>query len=86
MSTPDTPAEAAAAGDQHSAVTYNARLGLVLFVIYLIIYGVFVALCTFALDTMGRPMLGMNVAVCYGFGLIVTAFVLAAIYLFLCRR
>lgn len=69
-----------------STVSYNARLGLMLFGVYFVIYAVFVVLCTFALPTMGKEMLGMNVAVCYGFALILMAFLLAAVYLFLCKR
>jgi uncharacterized membrane protein (DUF485 family) len=63
----------------------NARLGLVLFAIYLAAYGGFMGLCTFALPTMAEAPWGVNWAVLYGFGLIVGAFVLAMIYMALCR-
>jgi len=66
--------------------SHNARLGLVLFVIYLLFYGGFVGLATFAPNAMGRPALaGVNLAVVYGFGLIVAALVLAVVYMLLCR-
>lgn len=63
-----------------------ARLGLILFAVYLILYGLFVLLAAFAPDVMERlPAGGINLAVWYGLGLIVAAFVLALIYGFLCR-
>jgi len=61
--------------------THNARVGLVLFVIYLILYGGFVFLNAFAAETMEiTPLAGVNLAILYGFGLIVVALVLACIY------
>jgi uncharacterized membrane protein (DUF485 family) len=69
------------------AARYNARLGIVLFIFYLIIYAVFVALSAFSPQTMAQPFIGrVNLAVVYGFGLIVLAFVMAILYLVLCRR
>ena len=65
---------------------HNARLGLVLFTLYLLLYGGFVGLATFAPSAMARPALaGVNLAVVYGFGLIVAALVLALVYMLLCR-
>lgn len=64
----------------------TARVGLVLFTVYLVVYGAFVLLCAFALKSMGTRVLGINVAVVYGFGLILFPFVLAALYLFLTRN
>jgi uncharacterized membrane protein (DUF485 family) len=59
----------------------NARLGLLLFGIYLVLYGGFVFLNAFSPQTMERtPLAGVNLAILYGFGLIVAALVLALIY------
>jgi uncharacterized membrane protein (DUF485 family) len=63
----------------------NARYGLVLFVVYLIIYSAFVLLNAFAAEWMKLTVLGINLAVLYGLGLIVAAFVLALVYAWLCR-
>ena len=61
--------------------THNARVGLVLFVVYLILYGGFVFLNAFAPETMETtPLAGVNLAILYGLGLIVAALVLALIY------
>jgi uncharacterized membrane protein (DUF485 family) len=63
----------------------NARLGLGLFVVYLLLYGGFVAVAAFAPEWMElTPLAGVNVAIWYGFGLIVAALVLALIYGWAC--
>ena len=60
---------------------YISRLGLVLFAVYLALYGGFVLLNTFAPATMeATPWAGINVAILYGFGLIIGAVLLALIY------
>ncbi len=81
----DAPPSAPEVHDE-VAVRRNARYGLVLFVIYLAIYGAFVALNAFWPAVMAREAFaGLNIAVVYGFGLIVAALVLAAVYGWLCR-
>lgn len=81
MTHPETPADT-----HHPNVRFNARLGLALFGLYCVFYAVFVLLCTFRLDVMAREFwVGVNLAIWYGFGLIGAAFVLAAVYLYLCR-
>ncbi|MCS7071861.1 MAG: DUF485 domain-containing protein [Phycisphaerales bacterium] len=64
---------------------HNARLGIIMFVIYLVVYAGFVGLCAFRLSVMETEILGVNLAIVYGLGLIGFAFVLAVIYLFLCH-
>jgi uncharacterized membrane protein (DUF485 family) len=64
----------------------NARIGLILFFVYLAFYVGFVLLAAFAPTTMERiPFAGVNLAIWYGFGLIIAAFVLALLYGWLCR-
>ena len=64
----------------------NARLGLILFTVYTLFYAGFVLLNAFAADTMEwLPFAGINLAIWYGFCLIM-AFVLAGVYGFLCRE
>ena len=71
--------------DRH--VPRNARYGLALFFIYVIVYALFVYLSAFRADLMAwQPMGGVNLAVWYGLGLIVFAIVLAVIYMLLCGR
>lgn len=65
----------------------NARIGLVLFVVYLLIYGGFVGLSAFSPATMEQtPYAGVSLAILYGFALIAAAFVLALLYGLLCRQ
>ena len=61
--------------------TRISRVGLILFSLYLLLYGGFVLLNTFSPETMEKtPIAGINVAILYGIGLIVAALVLARIY------
>lgn len=67
-------------------MTRNSRVGLFLFGIYLALYGGFVLLNAFSPTTMEKtPLAGINLAILYGFGLIISAIVLALVYGFLCR-
>jgi uncharacterized membrane protein (DUF485 family) len=65
----------------------NARIGLVLFTIYLLFYGGFVAINAFTPEEMEKtPFAGLNLAIVYGFALILAAFALALVYGLLCKR
>jgi uncharacterized membrane protein (DUF485 family) len=69
-----------------SSRQFNARLGMILFVIYLVLYLGFVFINAFAADLMEITVLaGLNLAIVYGFALIVVALLLAGIYGVLCR-
>ena len=73
------------AADDHGSER-RSRIGLILFAVYLLLYGGFVLLNAFAPEQMDRtPLLGVNLAVLYGFLLIIAAFVLALLYGWLCR-
>ena len=73
--------------DHPETVTRNARYGIILFTIYTLIYAAFVGISAFAPQVMAKPVLGgVNLAVVYGFGLIVLAFAMALVYMFLCAR
>ncbi len=64
----------------------HARYGIVLFIIYVVLYAGFVYLAAFRADLMAsKPFAGVNFAILYGMGLIISAFVLALIYMMLCR-
>jgi uncharacterized membrane protein (DUF485 family) len=59
----------------------KGKLGLVLFAIYLLLYGGFVVLNAFFPESMEyTPLAGVNLAIWYGFALIVAALGLALIY------
>jgi uncharacterized membrane protein (DUF485 family) len=77
---PDTPVHDTPATARH------ARYGIVLFIFYVVLYGTFCYLSAFRADLMAsKPFGGVNLAVLYGMGLIVAAFILALIYMLLCR-
>jgi uncharacterized membrane protein (DUF485 family) len=57
------------------------RIGLSLFAVYLVLYGGFVLLAAFSPQWMEvTAFAGVNLAIWYGFGLIVAAIVLALVY------
>lgn len=62
-------------------------VALTLFILYCCAYAGFIVLASFRLDLMKRTVeaLGVNVAVLYGFGLIVGAFGIALLYMLLRR-
>ncbi|MCM2370036.1 DUF485 domain-containing protein [Aporhodopirellula aestuarii] len=69
-----------------SGLPATSRLGLSLFAVYTLIYLGFVLLNAFAADTMETVVVaGLNLAIVYGFGLIIVAIVMAFIYGFALR-
>ena len=65
----------------------KSRLGVILFFIYLIVYGGFVAIGVADYTLMGEIVLGnQNLAVVYGFGLIIFAIVMGIIYNWQCTK
>jgi len=70
-----------------TVVAHNTRLGVVLFAVYVVFYGGFMALSAFRPAAMSKPFVeGANLAVVYGFALIAAAIVLALLYMRLCRK
>ncbi len=79
--------EPAAKVERDPASAYKTRLGVWMFLLYAIIYAGFVAINLVAPSRMEAIVLaGLNLAVVYGFGLIVFALVLALIYNAMCMR
>ncbi|MBL7645561.1 MAG: DUF485 domain-containing protein [Candidatus Hydrogenedentes bacterium] len=73
--------------DHSHVVNRNARYGLILFAIYVALYGGFVFLAVFRTEVMGAIMPGgANLAIAYGFALIGAALALALVYVFLCGK
>jgi uncharacterized membrane protein (DUF485 family) len=63
----------------------NARIGYVLFGVYLLLYGGFVFVNAFAPQTMEATIGGINLAILSGFGLILAALFMAFLYGWLCK-
>lgn len=65
----------------------KTTLGIWFFFLYTIVYGIFVAIGVLNYEAMGKIVLGeQNLAIVYGFGLIVLAVILGIIYNWLCTR
>lgn len=79
--------EPAAEMGQDNAADVKSRLGLILFFVYSMVYAGFVVINTVSPKTMGeKVLLGLNLAVVYGFGLIVLAIIMGLIYNAICTR
>lgn len=69
------------ANDNQSAEDRKSNIGVILTVVYAVIYGGFVFLSVFYPSRMGlQTFSGLNLAITYGLGLIVIAIILAMIY------
>jgi uncharacterized membrane protein (DUF485 family) len=69
-------------GDKASS--FKTRVGIWMFLLYAILYAGFVLINTFSPQLMGSVIGGLNLAVVYGFGLIVFALMLAFVYNAIC--
>ena len=67
-----------------NASSYKMRIGLWMFALYTLIYAGFVGINIVKPSIMASTFGGLNLAVIYGIGLIVFAFVLAMIYNHFC--
>jgi uncharacterized membrane protein (DUF485 family) len=67
-------------------VARNSRYGLALFAVYGVLYAAFMLITALAPRVLEMTVVaGINLAVVYGLTLIFAAFLLALIYLWLCR-
>lgn len=74
---PDSPDESTASSDATAA----SPLGLLLFVVYSLFYAGFVWVNAFAADAMETIVFGgLNLAIVYGFALILVAIVMSLVY------
>jgi uncharacterized membrane protein (DUF485 family) len=79
--------EPAAPVGKDPASPYKMRLGVWMFLLYAAIYAGFVAINLLRPTLMETPIvLGLNLAVAYGLGLIILALILALIYNRLCGK
>ena len=74
------------AGKDHAA-DYKKNLGVKMFIVYAVIYAGFVAINVINPILMEMEIIfGLNLAVVYGFGLIIVALIMALIYNSMCNR
>jgi uncharacterized membrane protein (DUF485 family) len=70
-----------------NAAPKKAKLGVILFIVYTIIYAGFVLIGLFKPELMGLELIGgQNIAIIYGFGLIALAVVMGFIYNYFCTK
>jgi uncharacterized membrane protein (DUF485 family) len=65
---------------------FKRKLGLIMFAFYTALYFIFVLLCVLSPKLVSAKVLNLNLAVTYGFALIITAIILALLYNFFCAR
>lgn len=69
------------------AADIKSKIGLILFAVYAAIYAGFVVINTLSPKTMGTKIIfGLNLAVVYGFGLIILAIIMGVIYNNYCTK
>lgn len=70
-----------------NAAPKKAKLGVILFIVYTLIYSGFVIIGLTKPELMGLELIGgQNIAIIYGFGLIGLAIVMGFIYNYFCTR
>ena len=65
---------------------FKTRLGLIMIAIYTPIYFAFIVLAVINPKVMGNDVGSLNIAITYGFGLIIMAITQALIYNYICSR
>ncbi|MBN1571330.1 MAG: DUF485 domain-containing protein [Acidobacteria bacterium] len=69
------------------SIPKKTKLGVILFLIYLLIYAGFVVIGTLFTDALGgRIFANLNLAVVYGMGLIILAAVMGLFYNYFCTK
>jgi len=73
--------------EKDEAIAIKSKIGLILFGVYSLVYVGFVVINTLTPQTMGTQILfGLNLAVVYGFSLILLAIVMGLIYNHVCTK
>lgn len=69
------------------AASKKAKLGVRMFILYTLVYSGFVMIGLTRPELMGLDLIGgQNIAIIYGFGLILLAIIMGFIYNYLCTR
>ena len=79
--------EPAAPAGKDPASEYKKRVGVRMFIVYGIFYAGFVAINTVSPKLMGTKIIfDLNLAVVYGFGLILAAIISGLVYNYMCTK
>ena len=66
--------------------SFKTRLGFGMIAFFTLVYATFILLCVISPKTLANHVGSLNVAVTFGFGIIVLAVIQALIYNFMCSR
>ena len=70
-----------------NAAAKKSKLGIILFIVYTLIYSGLVIIGLTKPELMGLELIGgQNIAIIYGFGLIILAIVMGFIYNYICTK
>ena len=72
--------------EKEKSEDFKQKLGLIMFAAYTIFYLIFVSLCVISPKLVATEIGGLNIAIVYGFALIVIAVIQALVYNMLCAR
>ena len=72
--------------DTEKAIAQKSRLGLILFFIYSAVYAGFVVIGVMEPQLLGKKIMGQNLSVLYGIGLIVLAIIMGVLYHYFCSK
>lgn len=65
---------------------FKTKLGLIMVAIYTVVYFTFIIIAVSNPQLMAKDVGGLNLAITYGFGIIILAIIQALIYNFACSR
>jgi uncharacterized membrane protein (DUF485 family) len=65
---------------------FKTKLGLIMIAIYTVVYFTFIIIAVANPQLMAKDVGGLNLAIAYGFGIIILAIIQALIYNFACSR
>jgi uncharacterized membrane protein (DUF485 family) len=72
--------------EREKSESFKSKLGLIMFAAYTILYLVFVFLCVLSPKLVATKVGSLNLAITYGFALILIAIIQALVYNFICAR
>ena len=65
---------------------FKTKLGLIMMSIFAVVYFVFIVIAVTNPQLMAKDIGSLNLAIVYGFAIIITAIVMALVYNYLCSR
>ncbi len=73
-------------GQEEKIQKFVTKFGIIMFAIYTIVYFAFIIIAVTNPQFMGKDVGNLNVAITYGFGIIILAIIQALIYSYICGK